>query len=277
MNKVVVGVSACLLSVFAVAAWVLNKPDTTTSNQSAPDSAVYFDETAATEERIRALEIAVGEERNARQLLEEELLFVLDELDRVGADRQQRSEDHIASVRDASDAADVRESFRQRWEQRSSPEVRTQALIDAGFSPDRAAQIMQREAEMALEVLQARFEAGQPGQRRGPSGTNATVASMLRAEIGDSDYEMYLEANNRPTSVGINSVMPLSPAQTAGLQPGDQIVRYDGQRVFSFRDINAQTTQGSPGQSVLVDIERDGSPMQIVLPRGPLGIRTSRR
>jgi len=88
---------------------------------------------------------------------------------------------------------------------------------------------------------------------------------------------MYLQANNRPTSVGINSVMPLSPAQAAGLQAGDRIVRYDGQRVFNVFDVNAQTRQGTSGQSVLVDIERDGSPMQIVLPRGPLGIRASRR
>lgn len=278
MNKLVVGVGASLLSVFAVAAWMLNAPGQEAENKvdsrSAPDPAGYFDATAATEERIRALEVAVGEERNARQLLEDELRFVLDELDRINVDEQQRSEDRVANVRDG---ADIRESFRQRQEQRFSPKARTQVLIDGGFSPDRAAHIVRRESELQMEALQARFDAGQTGQWRGPGGTSTTTGAALRAELGDSEYEKYLLANDRSTSVGVSSVMQASPAQSAGLQSGDRIVSYDGQRVFSVFDLNAQTMQGTPGQSVLVDIERDGNPMQIVLPRGPLGIRSSRR
>jgi len=277
MNKTVVGVGASLLSVIAVAAWVLNEPDQKPDDEPVPNPAAYFDATAATEERIRALEIAVSEERNARQLLEDELRVVLDELDRINSEKQQAEEERVASARDASQATGFRETFQQRREQRFSPEARTQSLLEAGFSPDRAALIVQREAELQMEALQARFQAGQTGQRQGPGGSIASASSMLRAEIGDSEYEMYLEASNRPTSVGVSSVMQASPAQSAGLQSGDRIVSYDGQRVFNVLDLNAQTMQGTPGQSVLVDIERDGIPMQIVLPRGPLGIRSSRR
>jgi hypothetical protein len=37
-------------------------------------------------------------------------------------------------------------------------------------------------------------------------------------------------------------------------------------------DITRQTLTGTAGQNVIVDIMRDGTPMQIVLPRGPVGI-----
>ena len=83
--------------------------------------------------------------------------------------------------------------------------------------------------------------------------------------------------NNRSTSVTISSVIESSPAQSAGLQPGDEIVRYDGERVFSMTDLTRQTMDGTAGQNVVVDIMRDGTPMQIVMPRGPVGISGGRR
>ncbi len=41
-------------------------------------------------------------------------------------------------------------------------------------------------------------------------------------------------------------------------------------------DITEATVTGEPGQTVVVDIMRDGLTMQVVMPRGPLGI-TGRR
>jgi S1-C subfamily serine protease len=53
---------------------------------------------------------------------------------------------------------------------------------------------------------------------------------------------------------------------------GDQIVAYDGRRVFHIRELTEVLLQGEPGAPVIVDIVRDGQAMQLVLPRGPLGI-----
>ncbi|MDH3339232.1 MAG: PDZ domain-containing protein, partial [Gammaproteobacteria bacterium] len=78
------------------------------------------------------------------------------------------------------------------------------------------------------------------------------------------------------TSVMVGSVIESSPGQRAGLQAGDLIIRYDGTRVFSTWELNQQTMQGEPGQSVVVDIVRDGMTMQVVLPRGPIGVSTGR-
>ena len=99
----------------------------------------------------------------------------------------------------------------------------------------------------------------------------------MRTELGDADYERYLVANGRSTNVSVSSVIESSPAQTAGLQAGDEIVRYAGERVFSMTDLTRETMNGTAGENVLVDIMRNGNPMQIVMPRGPVGISGGRR
>ena len=75
----------------------------------------------------------------------------------------------------------------------------------------------------------------------------------------------------------MSSVIESSPEQSAGLQPGDEIVRYDGERVFNMTDLTQRTMDGAAGQNVIVDIMRNGQPMQIVMPRGPVGISGGRR
>jgi hypothetical protein len=37
-------------------------------------------------------------------------------------------------------------------------------------------------------------------------------------------------------------------------------------------ELNALILEGQPGAPVTVDVLRDGQPMQVVMPRGPLGI-----
>lgn len=279
MRKTYIAVAVSLAAGFATAAIVLR------SNDAQPDvdsivTGDYFDQSAETSERIRALELAVAEERNARQLIEEELMALFDEIDSLrDAAEQQADPEGQQDVAAAGlpDAArdEVRSRFRSR-NIRSSEEARTAALLDAGFSLDRADWIMRREDELRLEALQARFEAQRSGDMQAMFNANNSSESRLREELGDTDYEQYLDAYDRPTSVIVSSILDSSPGQRAGLQAGDQIVSYDGQRVFSYSDLNNQQLQGNAGESVVVDLVRDGTPMQIVLPRGPIGIQAGR-
>ena len=66
--------------------------------------------------------------------------------------------------------------------------------------------------------------------------------------------------------------MDSSPGSQAGLQPGDQIVSYNGERIFNISELHELTLQGTVGENVIVEIERDGMRMQLSLPRGPVGI-----
>jgi hypothetical protein len=53
---------------------------------------------------------------------------------------------------------------------------------------------------------------------------------------------------------------------------GDEILAYAGKRIFDMRELNALTLEGTPGESVIVDVRRGGQSVQLVMPRGPLGI-----
>ena len=267
MNSKVIVIAISLVAVVAAAVvvFLVREPLTNESATAIPSN--YFDQSAATEDRVFALEAAVAQERNARLLLEEELQALYYELDelRSGPDEATEERDAAAELQ--------REAMRERADRFRAGDTtqgRADMLIKAGFAPDRAEWIVQRESELQMDSMQAMFDARQSGER--PDRSRLDPDQALRAELGDVEYEQYLEANGRSTSVAVGSVLESSPGQRAGLQSGDQIVGYNGQRVFSYGELSEQTMSATPGQSVVVDIVRDGIPMQVVVDAGPIGI-----
>lgn len=266
MNKLIVAIAISLAVGFAAASWFAASSLFEEAQQTGSADPIIssFDARAPVEERIRALEEAVIEERQARQFLEEEILFLTREIERLDTAASE-SEEPSVSAREA-----MRQAFRARRFAYSPTQGRIDRLVEAGFPVSRAEWIVQREAELQMERLQARYEAMRGSDAASFFGLAAD--SELRAELGDVDYERYLMANGRSTAVNIGNVIPNSPAQGAGLQPGDQIVRYDGERVFSMMDLAGLIMQGESSGNVIVDIERGDVPMQLVIPRGPLGV-----
>ena len=270
MKTTVIAVILSSFAAFAAATWVYAPA----SPEPLSPTATSFDTALPPNERIAALEQAVSQERMARQLLQEEVLYLNDELNDLMVATERPPETTREEQPDRRSEAS-REERRQMFARRNSPEGRAERLVDAGIEPGLASWIIQREEELQMESLRARYEAGQSGD---PSDfyREQETTNTLREELGDTDYERYLSANGRSTSVGIGSVIGNSPAQNAGLRPGDAIISYDGQRVFTMTDINMASLDGTAGQNVVVDITREGIPMQVVLPRGPLGITGSR-
>lgn len=240
-----------------------------------PREAAAFDAAAPVEMRLAALEQALGIERQARQLLQEELVVLTAEIERLSGDNlgeNLRGDDNAVGDPVAMPAAAGASRAPRR---RNDPVPRVDRLVEAGFTPAEAQNILRRESELQMEALQARYDARRAGEPT--SFDRNSTANALREELGDAAYERYLTASGRPTRVSVSTVMDGSPALAAGMRPGDQIVGYDGQRVFSMNEITRMTMEGDPGQNVLVDIERDGVLMQIAMPRGPLGITGGRR
>lgn len=260
-----------LLAGFAVARFMPG--ETQVTSPALPSNAgVYFDDQQPVEQRLAVLERELGVERQARQLLQEELVYLTEEIDRLRpvADRGAAS---IASASNAeADEPGPRRSFR-----RNSREPRSEQLLAAGFSPSRAEWIAQRESQLELDMLEARYDAQRSGDFSDFRQARDESARAFRDELGAEDYERYLEATGRSTSVTVSSVLDGSPAQTAGLRAGDRIVSYAGNRTYSMSDLNDAIVQGQPGQTVLVDIVRDGIPMQVALPRGAVGIMGGRQ
>ena len=100
----------------------------------------------------------------------------------------------------------------------------------------------------------------------------STFDNPIRDELGDDRYDRYLFAMGRPNRLVVGSVMETSPAQHAGFKHGDVIVRYDGERVFSNLHLVRLRSSGKLGAPIIVEITRDGHPMQITIPRGPMGM-----
>jgi len=263
MQRTVVILGVGLMAITAAAAFVLHGVDAVPA-----DSPVG---SGAAEERLRALELAVSEERVARQMLEDQLLLLFAEIDRLEAEREARDEIPTVSAELPAEVEERRFSFRMQTE----PQSIEDNLLAAGFSQDRVDWISRREEELRFAAMQARYDARNSGEPMDPFDSSLNPDAMLRAELGDAEYEKYLQAQGRPTSVPVQNVLASSPAANAGLQPGDHIVGYDGQRVFDSGDLIQKTMAGGTG-TVVVDLLRDGAPMQVVVPRGPIGVEIGR-
>ena len=222
------------------------------------------------ESRILALENALVIERNARQLLEEEFFFLLGEMnptaETVTDSAQQANADAVAS-------AAVRRAARRSG---NSREIRTQRLVAAGFDPTTADWILTRESELQMQALRSRYEAGRNGSMVDFYQQTSEFRTQLRQELGDARFERYLTANGQSLNVTIGTVLDSSPAQSVGLRVGDQIVSYGGERVYSMTDLTRQIINGVPEERVVIEFLRDDMPMQVVLPRGPVGISGGR-
>jgi membrane-associated protease RseP (regulator of RpoE activity) len=153
-----------------------------------------------------------------------------------------------------------------------------QALIDAGVGKSTAQNLKIRFETQALEKLYLRDNAmreGWFGSRRYRNELELLDAQLsgLQEEIGDQAYEAYLFASGQPNQVMVQSVLASSSADTAGIRADDQILSYDGQRIFNWRALRTATTQGTADENVTIEIIRDGKRLQLYVPRGPLGVR----
>jgi hypothetical protein len=277
MLKTIALVVAGLAAGFAVAYWTKDPPSV-----AEPVAVDGFN--AATSQaaagsvpaRIAELESALDSEIEQRAALEQrvaDLGAALEELRGGMSERrgsEARSTGAVIAVQEGTPPFGSGPSGPRGFRGPETTERRVERLVDGGFSPDRAAWIEKRTSELAMQAIQAQYQ-----RRRGDTVDPALLEGSqqtLRKELGDDEYERYLTALGRPTKVGVFNVIPSSPAEQAGLRAGDEILTYGGTRVFDMRELNELTVEGTPGQPVVLDVQRDGQNLQLVLPRGPIGI-----
>ena len=229
------------------------------------------------DKRLQDLEQALAEEREARIALEDTLAMLFEELDRLeGTD--ERAKAGLQSAAENERQARAAERRRQRNEAdwvRSYQERRIATLVEGGFSDEEARHALQLESEASFKAMQLAWEAQRNGESIDVMDAVSNPQSILRAEMGDDAYARYLAAQGQPTAIRITQVLGGSPANDAGLRAGDELISYNGERVFNVMELRNGTMQGQPGEDVVVEIERDGVRMQLTLPRGPIGITGS--
>lgn len=150
-------------------------------------------------------------------------------------------------------------------------------LVAAGVDVDSAQALQDRQDRFQLE----RLEVFDLAQREGWIDTERFSTQLeeleeqrpdLREELGDEQYDRYLFEAGRNNRVVIDSIIPGSAAELAGLQPQDMVMSYAQGRVFSTGDLQQATRAGVRGEFVPMQVERQGQSLFFDVARGPLGI-----
>jgi hypothetical protein len=221
-----------------------------------------------------------------RRTLEEERLARLALTERV--ERMQAQLEGMQPTRQASrfdeDAGRAFEASEPRLEATPGEDgTNPQAVARLHFDPDKlermgidaagADRLGESYDEMVMERLQLRrlSERGEIDEEE-LSTEEAKIRDHYRMELGDEAYDFMLYAGSEPNRVRVADVMYASPAEGAGLQPGDIIISYAGERVFAPSDLVRATIEVEPGGTVAVLVLRGSDEHHLSVPAGPLGV-----
>ena len=113
--------------------------------------------------------------------------------------------------------------------------------------------------KLAMEVMQAIIEHGQVIR-----GWLGIEVQPLTPELAES-----FGLEGRPGII-VAGIYRDGPAQKAGLQPGDLILRIAGEAASDGRSSMNQVARAKPGERIRIDILRNGEPMQLT---AEIGVR----
>ena len=172
-----------------------------------------------------------------------------------------------------------------RMEREAAPQTRPRSrqvdeasFIEAGFDPATASSLVKRLNESSMGEMYLRDQAVREGWLNSPEYQQAQEElqkeeDALRAELGEDDYDRLLYASGKPNRITVDSVIGDSPADWVGLQSGDRILSYAGERMYEWSDLRQAISDGEAGALVPIQVERDGQMIDLSIERGPLGIR----
>ena len=218
---------------------------------------------------IARLSRQLDQESAARQRLEEEVSAL-----QVTLQMLEQRLDGLTERRGANDTPLPRVGgFRQ---------IDAATFLAAGFDQNDAAFLTDRWGQQQMDLLYLRDQAIREGWIDTPRYTQArrelsSGVASLRAEIGPAAYDRFLFATGQSNRVVINAVIDNSPAQNSGLLPGDTIVTYDRNPIYSVNDLRAATTAGEPDVPVVMEVDRGGQLVELEIARGPLGVTLNSR
>lgn len=159
-----------------------------------------------------------------------------------------------------------------------SPSVRpwfnAEALVAAGWTGSEISRIRTRWERYELEKLELENQRARkaPGWKK-LGGRSFQIEAEARDDLGDEGYEAMRFATNQPNRVVVEEILETSPAAEAGLLPGDQLISYAGQRIFTPGALQFLTASGESGAWTEIWVLRGGEQLRFFVPRGPLGIR----
>jgi hypothetical protein len=144
-----------------------------------------------------------------------------------------------------------------------------------GYDADQIERLRTRFDSAKMEELYVKDQAAREGWPRSGQlyAEVQKIRSSLRNELGDETYDLMLYATGARNRVAVVETLATSPAEAANLQPGDVIVRYGGQNIYSVPDLKQAQRVGEAGDPVAIDVVRGGEEIRVFVPQGPLGAR----
>lgn len=264
-----------LLGAFGVAMWSGEAPSRAGAAEIPASSSMQPDRQDASGEPdaghladvVESLARVLDDEINERRILTEQLEQLRSEVrdltSRLGVRAERvRSDDGVRELESGDTGA------------RRSREER---LAAAGFTPEQLEAVERLQAEAQMRQIELDDRARREGWVNTPRYYEelqdlASGATVLRDTFGDELYEQYLFASGMPNRIAVQAVIDTSPARKAGFQPGDVVVRYAGENVYSSRELTDLRSSGQRGEPVTVEILRNGQLLQLTIPRGPMGV-----
>jgi len=133
-------------------------------------------------------------------------------------------------------------------------------------------ELFERYMSLRLEYEDARLR---KGERSGLHAIRDELAleKQFRAEFGDEDFDAVRFAMNEQNRVILTELLEGAAGFRAGIRPGDEVISYDGERVFRPRDLKLLIAAGERDEPVEMRVLRDGEVVRVFMPRGPIGAR----
>ena len=146
-------------------------------------------------------------------------------------------------------------------------------LLAAGFHPADVERLRRAWEEIELEKLYLMDERARSSVRDGRFWARLLeIERQAVADLGEEDYDALLYASGAQNRVRVRGVLPESAADSAGLEPGDQITAYDGEPIFRMHALKQATLGCEVGRTVSLSVLQDGQVNRVWVPCGPLGI-----
>ena len=153
-----------------------------------------------------------------------------------------------------------------------------EVLIQIGVTESIANDILSRLSQFEYQLLELHDRAEREGylsssrysRERNKLRLNAP---SLQKELGKDNYDNYLYITEQNNRISVSTVMMNSPAEKLGVQAGDIILNYANEKILSWQELRKLTRNGVYGEYVNLNILRDGKMLNILVPRGPLGVQ----
>lgn len=261
---ILVGIIIGLLSFIVVRIEGMQDKDTSTVN--IPDSSISAN-LADIQKRLSIFEERMQDEKNRRIHLEN--LLGGSNIPVNAASMQLKPEKSpITNTENLTRVVIGNETSKDKEGEREKEIAR---FVEGGFSEDEAQWIVEKRENMFLDSLYSQWESRH--QRYLEQGsTRKTATEEIRDRLGQEGYERYLKSIGSDVSAVIGGVMEGAPGELAGLKEGDEIISYNGERVYNHMELADISAHGELGEPVTLEIIRNGEKMQIQMERGPLGV-----